>query len=309
MITKDDFTERYVEAVIRSLPVDQRVDHAEELRASIADQIEARVEDGESEAAAERAVLAELGDPTRLAAGYAGRPMQLIGPAVYPDWKRLLVLLLWIVVPIGMVGGAIGPAIDREMGGAIAGAVVTGMIAGLHVCFWVTLVFAIVERTGGTTSWKVELLPLRERRRAGISEAIVGFAVMAVFVLAVVWDHLIGFVQLDAEPLSILSPEIWPWSAIGVGVLMGLRALIETIGLTGRRTALLASLATIVTAIGAITIVWLIAEGRAINPAFVEYTGIPDDAAHVIAVLLIVLTIGLAVWDVIDTLRRIRRRA
>ncbi len=65
---------------MRTVPEKQRADLSAELRASIADQIDARVESGESRDAAERAVLIELGDPDALAAGYTDRPLHLIGP-------------------------------------------------------------------------------------------------------------------------------------------------------------------------------------------------------------------------------------
>lgn len=307
MTTTHDLTERYIEAATRALPADQRADHADELRASIADQIDARIEAGESAADAERAELNALGDPARLAAGYAERPMHLIGPAVFADWKRVLVALLWIVVPIAMIGGAIGPGIDRDLGGAIAGAIVTGISAALHACFWITLVFAIVDRRGGASTWTVDQLPMLEQKRAGVREAVVGFAVAAVFALAIVWDQLIGFAWIDGEALPILHPAIWPWSAIGVAVLLGVRALIETFGILGRRGPLLAACAILVTLVGAAAVVWLLVMGLAINPAFVSAVGIPADAAHVIAVLLIVLTLAVAVWDAIDAIRRARR--
>src|SRR5690606_35974891 len=65
------FTDRYVHAVTRTLPEQQRGDVADELRASIADQIEDRLEAGAEADEAERDVLNALGDPDALAAGYA----------------------------------------------------------------------------------------------------------------------------------------------------------------------------------------------------------------------------------------------
>src|SRR3546814_3153315 len=69
MTTSPSLTDRYVAAVLRALPEDKRADIEKELRTSIADAIDARTETGEPAAEAERAVLQELGDPARLAAG------------------------------------------------------------------------------------------------------------------------------------------------------------------------------------------------------------------------------------------------
>ena len=104
----DTLTTRYIDAVTRSVPERQRDDVARELAAAIADQIDARLVAGEAPGDAERIVLTELGDPERLAAGYADRPLHLIGPRYYLEWKRLLVLLLWIVPACAAGGVAIG---------------------------------------------------------------------------------------------------------------------------------------------------------------------------------------------------------
>ena len=92
--TNASLTDRYVAAALKGVQADQREDVAAELRGSIADAVEVRTSQGESPDTAERAVLLELGGPTRLAAGYSGRPLYLIGPAFYPDYIRLLRLLL-----------------------------------------------------------------------------------------------------------------------------------------------------------------------------------------------------------------------
>ena len=107
-MTATTLTDRYVAAAMRTVPEKQRDDLGAELRASIDDQIDARVENGEPHGDAERAVLTELGDPDKLAAGYTDRPLYLIGPRYYLDWWRLLKLLLWIVPACAAFGVALG---------------------------------------------------------------------------------------------------------------------------------------------------------------------------------------------------------
>ncbi len=79
---------------------EQRTDVERELRSSIADAVEDRIAAGEQRVAAERAVLEGLGEPTRLAAGYTGRPLYLIGPDVFPVYRHILRTLVSVVVPI-----------------------------------------------------------------------------------------------------------------------------------------------------------------------------------------------------------------
>ena len=108
-----NLTDRYVAAAMRTVPEQQRADLAAELRASIDDQIDARVEQGEERDAAERSVLTELGDPDVLAAGYTGRRLYLIGPKLYLVWWRLLKLLLSIVLPFAVAAVALGVLLRR----------------------------------------------------------------------------------------------------------------------------------------------------------------------------------------------------
>ncbi len=114
MTTTATLTDRYVETAMRTVPEGQRADLAAELRASIDDQLEARVAQGELRDAAERAVLTDLGDPEKLAADYTDRPLWLIGPRYYLTWWRLT-KLLWAIVP---VCAAFGVALGQLLSGA-----------------------------------------------------------------------------------------------------------------------------------------------------------------------------------------------
>ena len=92
------------------MPAQRRDEIAAELRGSIEDMIEGRTAAGEDTATAEREVLTELGNPAQLAARYADRRLQLIGPTYYLAWWRLLKLLLSFVpalvgVVVGLVEG------------------------------------------------------------------------------------------------------------------------------------------------------------------------------------------------------------
>ena len=73
-MTTTTLTDRYVWTVTRHLPDDIGPDVARELRATIADAVDARVEAGVEPTTAEGEVLSELGDPDVLARTYGGRP-------------------------------------------------------------------------------------------------------------------------------------------------------------------------------------------------------------------------------------------
>lgn len=94
------WTERYLDAALKSIPAAKRADVECELRSSIEDGIEERLGAGEDRAAAERAVLQGLGDPSVLASGYTGKPNYLIGPELFPVWRSVVPKILGTAVPI-----------------------------------------------------------------------------------------------------------------------------------------------------------------------------------------------------------------
>ena len=92
-------------------------------------------------------MLTELGDPARLAAGYADRPLHLIGPALFLDYRRLLTTLLATVVPHRRRRGRARQCLRRRPAGPpVVDALGAGVTTALHIAFWTTLAFAVLER-------------------------------------------------------------------------------------------------------------------------------------------------------------------
>src|SRR5699024_4793644 len=185
--------ERYITSTISSLPQHIQDDVRAELTTSITDAIDARTEQGEDPETAERAVLTELGDPAVLAAEYDDRPLHLIGPRYFLTWWRLLKLLLTIVAAVAFAGVALPQLIAQEPIGAVIGeSIAAGISAVVHVFFWVTLVFAILERSGADAGarWDVDQLPEPQSTGVGRVDAIASviFGILAVAVI--LWDQL-----------------------------------------------------------------------------------------------------------------------
>ncbi len=310
-------TDRYVDAAMRSVPDAQRDDLAAELRGSIDDQIDARVEEGEPRPDAERAVLTGLGDPDRLAAGYTDRPLHLIGPKYYLEWWRLLKLLLWIVLPCAAFGVALGQVLaGAGIGEVIGTTVVTLLGVGVNLCFWVTLVFFIVERTGTPVAsrWTVDQLPDPRDRNVGIGfgEMVTALVLLALAAGAVFWDHFIGFAP-EHPGLPFLAAGLWPeWIAFLFVVMAVEAALAVIVYLVRRWTPALAIVNTILALAVAIPALVLLSRGELLNPEFWS-TVIPhDSAARVASVVSVITGFGiavLAVWDIVDVwLKTIRGR-
>jgi len=308
----ENLTTRYVDAAMRTVPEKQRGDLAAELAASIADQIEAHTDAGEDPAHAEQAVLTELGDPEILAAGYTGRQLHLIGPRYYLDWWRLLKLLLWIVIPCAGAAVALGKVLsDAPVGDVIGSVWVTMLTAGLHVAFWTTLVFVVLERTGhetmDPTPWTPERLPEPKQTGAAFSDMVA--AIVSALVLAglILWDLWLGFVP--GQRLSFLSAELWPTAIVILFVLLALKtAVAVAVHVRGRWTAR--------TAVVNLVIVLLIAgtfaynTGHILNPAFFQILMGADagNVYHVLGILGWFLLAGIAVWDILDAFLKARVR-
>jgi len=326
-------TDRYIDAAMRTVPEKQRADLAAELRASIDDQVDARASADGDRDAAERAVLTELGDPEVLAAGYTDRPLQLIGPRYYLEWWRLLKLLLWIVTPFAAFGVALGKTLSgAELGDVIGTTVVATLGTILHLAFWTTLVFAIIERStagkpsgvpsprgaaadiasapGVFSGWTVDNLPEPRESGAGFSDMVVTIVFLIIGAGAILWDQFIGFAP--AYPgLSFLDPGLWPWWITGLFVVMAIEAILQVVVfLRGRWTFGLAAVNAALNVVVAVPALVLLFEGRLLNAEFWT-TVIPPDSSETVATIMAIMTgfgiAAIALWDSIDAFLKARR--
>lgn len=310
-------TDRYIDAAMRSVPDKQRDDLAAELRASIADDIDARIDAGEPAADAERAVLSELGDPDKLGAGYAERPLWLIGPRYYLQWRRLVTLLLWIVLPCVAFGVSLGLSLSGAPLGSIIGGTVGAFVSTIvHLFFWTALVFVIIERSTpeGTSDplapWTLDQLPEPRPRGAGRGDMVASLVWLGVIAGAVVWDHFVGF--SPAHPgLSFLSDGLWPFWAMGLFALLAAEAVLAVAVYAARGwTFALAVVNAVINLLMISGTLSLLAQERLLNLDFWT-TIIPDaDSAATVTMIMVILTgftvVGACVWDAIDAFLKAR---
>lgn len=320
-------TERYINATIRSLAPEAQDDVRVELEASITDAIDARVELGEDRDSAERAALTELGDPGILAAGYADRPLHLIGPRYYLTWWRLLKLLL-AIVPVCVLGAV---ALGQTLANAPVGEIISSSIlaAGgtiLHLCFWTTLVFVILERSGTDTGvkWDVDQLPEASDDGVGRNELIASLVFLGLATGAVLWDRFRGFVMVDGEALPILNPGLWPWGVAALALIIVAEAVFAVV--LYRRRGWSTGLAVINTVLALTFLAWtlvLLLTGELVNPEFLAHivaaggdgfaAGDAEaaDEGGIFRILAVLLGFGIALgvgWDIADGWIKTARR-
>jgi hypothetical protein len=303
-------TDRYLAATLRSVPAPRREEIATELRASIEDMIEGRSAGGQDTATAEREVLTELGNPAQLAARYADRRLQLIGPTYYLAWERLLKLLLsFVPAVVGVLVGLVEATDGKNPGGAVGAGIAAALQVVVQIAFWVTLVFAVIERTNTALNlpeWTVDQLPdVRADRQITLTDtaAAIGWLVLVIAYLPL--QHFHSFVPAsDGGNLPILDPALWSfWLPFLIAV------LVATIGLeiakyrAGRWTWPLVAVNAVLDLAFAVPVVWLLLTDRLLNPEFVahfDWLGRGDNLNSV-ATLAVVGTILVVLWDIVDS--------
>lgn len=310
-------TERYVEEVVRRLPADQRDDIGEELRATIADTVEARA--AADPRSAEREVLTEMGDPVRYAARYTGRPLALIGPDHYPAYIRLLVLLLSTVLPVVTVVAVLVELADSgDVGAAVGEGVTTVLTLGAQMVAWLTLFFALADRFRGrdgaparTRAWTVTDLPEpRKKEKGGVMVAL-GAAWYALLISLTVWQHVAKPYGSDGhgggKSVEVLDPALWSgwiWPVLlGLaGMLAVSAARISVQGWTVRLAVLNAA----ARAVFALPLAWVLYRRMFFNPEFLKTAGTEALTQQVYSgvAAIVLLLAASAVWTGFRSARR-----
>lgn len=208
-------TDRYVHASTRYLAAGRRGDIAKELASSIDDMVSARVSAGEDPAAAERAVLTDLGDPDMMAAQYSSQPMHLIGPRFFPTYLRVTVMILLIAPPIvGIISAIADVADESSAGAAIAGGLGTAFMVAIQVVFWSTLSFALIERFGSEDdlpAWDVDKLPeISHSRQVSLADTVSSVVFIGFVAGMLVFQHFRSWVDDPfGNDVPVLNPGLW----------------------------------------------------------------------------------------------------
>ncbi|MFC7535501.1 permease prefix domain 1-containing protein [Actinoplanes sp. GCM10030250] len=302
--------DRYVYTVLRRVPEQQRTDIERELRTSIDDAIEARTDSGEAHDPAVTATLLELGDPDRLADGYADRTQFLIGPQLYPAWRRLLTMLLSIVLPVVVIILATVDAIESESIGTVIGGVVTNILTiGVNMAFWVTAVFALLERTGVAAPsmrdrpWTPDDLPRYESNFMTVSQLAAGIIWPVLLIAALVLQ------QFTFTDVPTLDPANWTFWWPYLIVVLALEALYMVWlyrqgGWSHKATVVNGVLGLLYV----VPVVWLLATEQFFNPEFIAGLewGTVEPLSWLTGIVITVVVIAQA-WDFVEVAVRAER--
>lgn len=315
-MSRSTLTERYVWAVARHLPEEIGPDVAEELRSSLAETIEAKIDAGAAPQEAEREAITELGDPDVLARGYGGMPNHLIGPAVYPDFIRLLKILMVAVPSIVFVVSATVNAMtgDTHPGTIALDAALLAFTVAVHVGFWTGLTFALVERSRPEHErdrplirWDPSLLttdvPWRDYPTPQMVSQVLWTGAVAV---VMTWQ----FAGVGQQGLQVLNPSLpLVWEVLVVGLITVEVVLAFLAWRTGRWTPTLAALAVVANVAGAVVTLWLLGRGDLLTDLQAT-VGQRFDLVLDQSVAIILFGAGVVLvtaWDATDAVLRARR--
>ena len=203
---------RYIYQVKKHLPEAQREEVGKELSANLLD----RVGENPSEEEVMEALM-ELGHPEKLAQEYTSVKNYLIGPAYFEKYLEVLKLVTSIVVIVLVVvqmlalflgTSGVGSGLG-DIGAWIGRTISTVVGAALQAAFWVTLIFALLERssaegvleTNSSKPWSPkDLPPVPERGAVKISKVEAALTlVFTVFIMVLIYQ--------GAEWLGVIYKE------------------------------------------------------------------------------------------------------
>ncbi len=275
--------DRYVAETLRRLPEKQRPEIERELRAAIADDVDARVELGATPPDAEFAALESLGDPFRLAAGYADRPLTLVGAELYPAYVRTLTVVSWAVLPcVVLVGVVISVARGTGVWGSIFGPLGLAVQVAVYQSFAITLLFVLIERVSGGTSaqtraalrWTPDRLPPETRvtEAAGWGDFLTTIVGGMVLVALLVIDRFAPIVTgPGGARVPVLDPRLWSgWIPLFLGLLVLAAVLAFVRFRVGRRTLGIAIAGTVLDLATAAALIAMVLTTTVVDPALTD---------------------------------------
>ncbi|MGM9924192.1 MAG: HAAS signaling domain-containing protein [Bacillus sp. (in: firmicutes)] len=291
-----ELIEVYIQEVTRRLPEKNRKDIALELRSTIEDMLPDEYDEEDV-----KAVLGKLGNPAMLASGYRDQPMHLIGPRYFDVYVSLLKMILPIAAVIALISliaesfaGFKGDEAVLAMVLAIIGEGIWRIIeVGLHVCFWATLVFAIIERTdkgkdqqplsASLQKWTPD--DLKSITYIPKQKEITKFEVFGGLMWTAIWtmlyfyaNQLVGVYEGGGGRLEFVMPALnqevlfhyWPIVLIVIALEVG-AALYKLI--KGQWTKKMAALNTVHELAATIGFIVIVSNPDVMNPEFLAYMG------------------------------------
>ena len=212
-----NLVDRYLSAVAQQLPAARRDDIVRELKANILDRLEALAEEqGRATTAADEAsVLAELGHPQQVAAGFQP-PRTLVNAEWFPFYTKSLAYGLVVIFVAQLIGFSISLVSSGHLhlwglaGGLIQRTLI--MFASVTGVFYLLSNFPATASISPYCKWKPEdLPPVRHSwQRINLCDSAGEFANNLFFLLVLQYPLWLSADILAKLPVGI-GPGLAPW--------------------------------------------------------------------------------------------------
>ena len=289
-----ELQERYIAAGLKHIPPTEKDEVEKAMRRIIAERLQER---GDPSEETEREVLRGLGSPRLLAEKQLREPPHLIGPELYGTY----LLIVKIVMTVAVIGTLIGNTVDFivndvELLRYFAISFATAISAAIGAFGWVTLVFAIMERTAKEKilteiqeDWSLADLPEKEVPQKPFSRVgvIVGIIFTVLFIILVnQYSHLVGFYYtLDGsrEMIPMLNQEVFRGYLPYINGMLVLQLLFSASKLVFRKWTYPVAIANLILNVLSFVLLWFILQDAAIlNPELVAKIAEATDGQRVL---------------------------
>ena len=290
-----ELQERYIAAGLKHIPPTEKDGVEKAMRRIIAERLQER---GNASEETEREVLRGLGSPRILAEKQLREPPHLIGPELYGTYF----LIVKIVMIVAVIGTLIGNTVDFIVNGeTILRYIAQSFAAAIGVAIgafgWVTLVFAIMEKTAKQKilteiqeDWSLADLPEKEKPQKPFSRVgvIIGIIFTVLFIILVnQYSQLLGFYYtLDGsiqEMIPMLNQEVFRSYLPYINGMLVLQLLFSASKLVFRKWTYPVATANLILNVLSFVLLWFILQDTAIlNPELVTKIGEATDGQRVL---------------------------
>ena len=290
-----ELQERYIAAGLKHIPLAEKEEVEKAMRRIIAERLQER---GDPSEETEREVLRGLGSPRLLAEKQLKEPPHLIGPELYGTYM----LIVKIVMTVAVIGTLIGNTVDFIVNGeTILRYIAQSFAAAIGVAIgafgWVTLVFAIMEKTAKQKilteiqeDWSLADLPEKEKPQKPFSRVgvIIGIIFTVLFIILVnQYSQLLGFYYtLDGsiqEMIPMLNQEVFRSYLPYINGMLVLQLLFSASKLVFRKWTYPVATANLILNVLSFVLLWFILQDTAIlNPELVTKIGEATDGQRVL---------------------------
>ena len=290
-----ELQERNIAAGLKHIPPTEKDGVEKAMRRIIAERLQER---GNASEETEREVLRGLGSPRILAEKQLKEPPHLIGPELYGTYM----LIVKIVMTVAVIGTLIGNTVDFivndvELLRYFAISFATAISAAIGAFGWVTLVFAIMERTAKEKilreiqeDWSLADLPEKEVPQKPFSRigVIIGIIFTVLFLVLVnQYSQLLGFYYtLDGsiqEMIPVLNQEVFRSYLPYINAMLVLQLLFSASKLVFRKWTYPVATANLILNVLSFILLWFILQDTAtLNPELVTKIAEATDGQRVL---------------------------